>query len=265
MSTTTDLSTLKINYLTQAQYDDALENDEINANEIYMTPIEETMQIKQASGSMVNVTDALRMPVQSLIADIDLIQSGSGDPSPSNVRSISGYSTVNIYVSPTNNAQDGTTYEVSFGSAGTVYNGTLDATTGTLTVTSEKKTLNGSEGIWSGTATSGGVLRAFTDKSYAGRAIIACESLKPFESSTTVNVIFVSSDGRLVVTPSWAQSATSLAEFKTLLASNNITLVRTLVTPQVYKVNVPVIMTLLNTNNVWAESGDIEMSYIAMD
>ena len=38
MSTTTNLSTLKINYLTQAQYDEALENDQINENELYFTP-----------------------------------------------------------------------------------------------------------------------------------------------------------------------------------------------------------------------------------
>ena len=38
MSTTTDLSTLKINYLTQAQYNTALANNQINANEIYLTP-----------------------------------------------------------------------------------------------------------------------------------------------------------------------------------------------------------------------------------
>ncbi len=37
MSTTTNLDTLKINYLTQAQYDAALANDQINENEIYMT------------------------------------------------------------------------------------------------------------------------------------------------------------------------------------------------------------------------------------
>lgn len=36
--TTTDLSTLKINYLTQEMYDDALENNQINANELYLTP-----------------------------------------------------------------------------------------------------------------------------------------------------------------------------------------------------------------------------------
>lgn len=38
MSTTTDLTTLKINYLTQAQYDAAITGGTINDDEIYMTP-----------------------------------------------------------------------------------------------------------------------------------------------------------------------------------------------------------------------------------
>ena len=37
MSTTTDLTTLKINYLTQEQYETALENEEIEDNELYFT------------------------------------------------------------------------------------------------------------------------------------------------------------------------------------------------------------------------------------
>lgn len=38
MSTTTDLNVLKINYLSQAQYDEALANSQINENELYLTP-----------------------------------------------------------------------------------------------------------------------------------------------------------------------------------------------------------------------------------
>ena len=38
MATTTTLDTLKINYLTQAQYDAALTAGTINENELYMTP-----------------------------------------------------------------------------------------------------------------------------------------------------------------------------------------------------------------------------------
>lgn len=264
MSTTTDLTTLKINYLTQAQYDAAVEGGTINANEIYMTPSKETLQIVQDSGSIVSVANTLRLPVQSLVANIEAEQSGSGDPSPSNVRPINGYNSININVSPTTNAQDGKSYEISLASAGTVYNGTLDVITGTLTVTSEKITLNGSEGNWANIATTGGVLRAYTDQSYAGRSLVACDSLKMLISSTTVNAIFVA-DNRLIVTPSWAQSATSLAQFKTLLASNNITLIRTLVTPQVYKVTTPEIIMPLDTGYVWADCGDIDLSYIAMN
>lgn len=35
--TTTDLTTLKINYLTEEMYENALENNQINANELYFT------------------------------------------------------------------------------------------------------------------------------------------------------------------------------------------------------------------------------------
>ena len=38
MPTTTNLTTLKINYLTQAQYDNALANNQINSDELYFTP-----------------------------------------------------------------------------------------------------------------------------------------------------------------------------------------------------------------------------------
>lgn len=69
-------------------------------------------------------------------------QSGSGDPSPTNIRPITGFSSANIYVSPTTSVGDATTYNVSFGSAGTVYGGTLDVVSGQLTVTHAMLTLN---------------------------------------------------------------------------------------------------------------------------
>ena len=38
MPTTTDITTLKINYLTKAQYEQALAQGQINENELYFTP-----------------------------------------------------------------------------------------------------------------------------------------------------------------------------------------------------------------------------------
>ena len=39
MSSTTNLSTLKINYLTDEQYQAALSSNLLNENELYLTPI----------------------------------------------------------------------------------------------------------------------------------------------------------------------------------------------------------------------------------
>ena len=49
-----------------------------------------------ASGSVASFADGANVPVKSLIINIDPVQSGSGDPSPDNVRPISGWSEVNV-------------------------------------------------------------------------------------------------------------------------------------------------------------------------
>lgn len=49
MSSTTNLSTLKINYLTQAQYAEAAENEQLRDNELYMTPGDTTECVEYTS------------------------------------------------------------------------------------------------------------------------------------------------------------------------------------------------------------------------
>lgn len=46
---------------------------------------------KTVTGSLIHITDALASPVNALSVNIDQVQSGSGDPSPDNVRPISGW------------------------------------------------------------------------------------------------------------------------------------------------------------------------------
>lgn len=53
MATTTDLNTLKINYLSQEQYDAAVSGGTINANEIYMTPAIDTITDVTVDGTSV--------------------------------------------------------------------------------------------------------------------------------------------------------------------------------------------------------------------
>ena len=49
-----------------------------------------------ASGAVVSFADGANVPVKSLIVNIDPVQEGSGAPSPTNMRPISGWSEVNV-------------------------------------------------------------------------------------------------------------------------------------------------------------------------
>ena len=53
--------------------------------------INATLITDTASGAIASFSDGAAMPVKSLTVDIEPVQSGSGDPSPTNVRPISGH------------------------------------------------------------------------------------------------------------------------------------------------------------------------------
>ena len=52
--------------------------------------------LKSASGAVVTFSDGADLPLKSLLVDIEPVQSGTGDPSPSNIRPISGWSAVKV-------------------------------------------------------------------------------------------------------------------------------------------------------------------------
>lgn len=53
-----------------------------------------------ASGPIAHWTDGVDAPLKSLLVNIDPVQEGTGDPSPDNVRPISGWSAVNVWNDP---------------------------------------------------------------------------------------------------------------------------------------------------------------------
>ena len=90
-----------------------------------------------ASGNVASFADGANVPVKSLIVNIDPVQSGSGDPSPTNVRPISGWDAVQIErrgknllpITGTSRESSGITYTVN--SDGTITaNGTATADSG---------------------------------------------------------------------------------------------------------------------------------------
>lgn len=345
-------------------------NGKADAEDVYNGFVSETLQ-----GSIASFDDgADDIPVKSLVADIVPLQSGSGDPSPDNVRAISGWNGCNVYVAKVyanmldlNDADNGylynkyltssgtetnfggyavteyikvsagdsvtikpgsanspsvcfynasksfvsganygysnpftttvpsgaeymrcsyeynyaspyvevekTTHTISFASAGTVYGGSIDVTTGVLTVDKVIKDLGtlpwtkytqaGPVGYYFG-CSSGNINP--TPKASAGDLVlpdIMCSALKPESSahvySTQMDLtIGIHTNSAIVVCDS---DYTVASDFKT--AMDGVMFVYPLATPQTYQLTPTEVKTLLGNNNVWADTGDIDLTYRA--
>lgn len=109
-----------------------------------------------ASGALVTVSDAAARPAVQVVSDIVTVQSGTGDPSPDNVRPISGWDTVSIWRSATYDPTAAATLIATLPE--TVYGGSIDWTTGLLTVTHRVQTFDGTEAWAAGSTNSDGDL-----------------------------------------------------------------------------------------------------------
>ena len=86
-----------------------------------------------ASGNPATFTTDVKKALAGLTIPFTPIQTGSGDPAPDNIRDILGRTGIRISYSGSDTSNPAFV-DVSFGNAGTVYGGTLDAITGVLTV-----------------------------------------------------------------------------------------------------------------------------------
>lgn len=220
--------------------------------------------------SLVTVLDGADMPMQSVVANIEPVQSGSGDPSPTNVRPISGFDAIEISVSSADTSDPDVT-EVAFpASAGTVYGGYIDITKGKLTVNRVSMTLNGSEDNWN-PVSSGTGYHQFTlrlSNATYGPTATSINSRFPIinatDRGTKSGLIYYTADSNFRFALNDSDfNITSLDGWKAYLAQNNIQIVLYLTTPVVYDLDPVTIKTLYGTNNIWANTGNITVEYLA--
>ena len=221
---------------------------------------------KTLSGALCSFTDGAEMPMVACTASIVPKQSGTGTPSPDNVRPISGWTEVNVIVSPTQEATDGTTTTTPLGR--TVYGGEAEIVGGSLTDKMRMVDLgtlnwqyNGSSPYkWFYTSSLASTIKPIATN--ADKANI----LSPiYEVTTRVAVgadeskdyaIWVDREKFIGVRDS---RYTSASDFKS--AMSGVQLVYELAQPQTYTLTGQEISTLLGDNNVWADSGDVEITY----
>ena len=156
-------------------------------------------------------------------------------------------------------------------------------TTGVLTVDRAIVTLDGTQTLnassFSGTANSAigrfVLTQPAADHSDITVPNIVCDTLKTVEcyragafaawknDSTATNAITTSTNGDYIAIALADTSITKNDELLSRLASEPITAIYTLATPIVYQLTPQEVKTLLGVNNIFADTGDVEVEYRA--
>lgn len=157
----------------------------------------------------------------------------------------------------------GTTHTTDLGR--TVYGGTLNVASGVLTVTRGGVVYNGSEN-W-GAEPQGGTTSFYIARQNDAQPVAQIQDGDVFTSICPVATATWEA-GKMRITNGYYNfllgsnlGISTAAEFKNYLASNPISLCYELATPQTYTLTGQEVETLLGENNVWADSGDVEITY----
>ena len=208
--------------------------------------------------------------MKSLEVAIEPVQSGSEEPSPSNIRPISGWSAVDVTVADDlENPTVSNVYTIDLD--GTRYGGTLDVVSGVLTVDRIKTSMPAnwtvnteSSTYWLITNTrSDAISVENTDTSIRAisdgfKGISANEMLTKMTTTDNINSIALISSKRLFLKVAKADYPT-LQDLYSMIQTNNIQVVYELATPQTIQLSPTIIKSLQGENNLFASTGEIEL------
>lgn len=235
--------------------------------------------LSHAEGAVTSFSDGTDLPLKSLLVNIEPVQSGSGDPSPTNVRPISGWDAVGVH--------NGNTVVTTISLGRTVYGGTLNVLTGVLTVNMQIITGNANWGnYWNShkaeqvdTYKRASFMLSLTNETvYAQKASAKCNML-------THDIVVLQGRGNKsafclhptlgrylyaclpldTLGMSSATSATSDTDFKNAIKAlgDNLQIVIPLATPQTYTLDPQTVRSLVGQNNIFSDTGNTSLEYWA--
>ena len=209
--------------------------------------------------------------LKSLVVNIEPVQEGSGDPSPDNIRPVSGSTQVDIFVAPTSDPDDPDKTTTTISLEQTVYGGSLEVDTGVLTVRMTSIVFDGSDDEnWGNISIGATVNRASilisnaTSGAYNNNLFgnyISAQSpvlSSPDEWKANINA----NKTLLIGIPT---SITTTQDWKDFLSENNLVVVYELATPQTIELTPVEVSTLLShwgENNIYASTGDVSVTYL---
>lgn len=211
--------------------------------------------LSHAEGAVASFVDGTDLPLKSLVIDIEPLQSGTGDPSPSNIRPISGWDAVGVH--------NGNTVVTTISLGRTVYGGTLNVLSGELVVDRamvDLGTLN-----WAKSNNRGGYFWVDIPLRKIGSdlssSIYQYHGYRPatyvganvglYEETTT-------SDRYIDI---YDPSCANVTELKT--AINGQQLVYELATSLTYHLDPQTVRSLVGQNNIFSDTGNVALDYWA--
>lgn len=187
-----------------------------------------------------------------------------------NICPISGWDSVEAYVSPTQSKEDGTTHTATFEE--TVYGGTVDLVSGVLTVTHGYKVFDGSE-VWKASINADRYYLSLDATTFPYKWSSSPDAVSnqyayygsaPNPSSVPDGMFYLfRSSSTTTIREIGVHDSTvgSLANLKARLGDNPLTVCYELATPLTIQLDPQTITTLVGVNNVWADSGDVSVTY----
>lgn len=232
--------------------------------------------LKTVTGNPISVSDALAARIQSLSVSLSPIQEGRGDPSPDNVRPITGRNSVTVWREVTYDPSADPALTIQLGQ--TVYGGTVDVIAGKLTVNWAKIVLNGTQQIsrenWKPQANSVGWIYPYDlTRNVVGTGAvmqnIKCDTLPsmPFNSLQSINGpgIALASNQTYGITVMYPDpSLTTASTINAFLAEHPIDVVYELAEPFDIDLTPAQLTTLRGDNTVWSDGDSVEMTYKAV-
>lgn len=156
----------------------------------------------------------------------------------------------------------GQTFPVTWESqAGEVFGGTIDVVSGELKVTHKSVTYTGaSSESWSYGSNRFRISVPDMVTTISPRVEVLSNIGVYAASGSAVGTIFGSGGDVYYYAPA---SITTVADYRTWLGSNNLQVMYPLAQPVIYQLMPQQITSLLGSNNVWSNTGDVEVEYVA--
>jgi hypothetical protein len=192
--------------------------------------------ITTATGNPVSIVTNKAQNAISTILSFSPKQSGTGDPSPTNVRPITGFNSITLTVNCT---------DVTISLGGTYYGGVLDVTTGTLAVDRAIYTFTGSEVNYAQQTGRVAIKTSLTMKS--GSAM--CDHFATVVSGAS----------------NWFYIKTTMTaeDLKTYMQNNTVHVVYLLSKPITYTLTPQTVALLKGNNTLWTDGDEISITYKA--